>query len=726
VPVRPFTGGVLAGAKSPRQIAEKAKAAPKEAAVLFERGAVADWYKSNGWTYPVQGPSAAGLGAVQQFFEALGLTAPPKVDINEKFIAFQGNVGNALRHTLEVKSQEKRPVFAHGFSDQPWLVVERAQLNGRTAVIGVSIPSVPDRPGEVLQAKVTITSNGNQRFVVPVTLTIGGQYRPYQQPIILDQPQAVSPIIQDIQVVQSPIVQEPILQPVFPTPIAPGRPPGPPPMAPVMPVMIEPGVRPRQKQGTSSGVHLIPAIVLILMLLLMVGRDAIWGKKVVDVGEDLAPVYKEPKVDVMFLDRPLIINQQEDKSLGPNCMRFGIFLPDEPDPSNPPRPENPTKKKCLTFFPEGTSNNTVLRIDADETMFGSPPKGMWQARDVKLGKPKEWGERIGKKSVYTYPDEHIKVTQIVEVVPSDEPSEVVVKGKKEQMRLLDTVLVLYVIENEDSKPHQVGIRFLLDTFIGTNDGVPFLIPGQTTLVDTQMNFDPSGMGADEKTMNPRNPAQPAPVPDFIQALENPNPNNPGTIARVSLKVGGEYEKTQIEAPTRVTLGAWPHHTLGGKARGHKTMWEVPYLSMKAGNRSDSAVTMYWAEKVLKAKGTDGSKRVVGFAYGLGDLTSSGKLSLTLNKSVAKGEEFTVTALVSDPAAGEKVAIKLPEDFEVVEGEKTQSVPQLAPNATSRQSPVTWKVRAKATGRYPIQVDLVGTKTSAKKSVTVKGTGTIYD
>jgi hypothetical protein len=262
VPVRPFTGGVLAGAKSPRQIAEKAKAAPKEAAALFERGAVADWYKSNGWTYPVQGPSAAGLGAVQQFFEALGLTAPPKVDINEKFIAFQGNVGNALRHTLEVKSQEKRPVFAHGFSDQPWLVVERAQLNGRTAVIGVSIPSVPDRPGEVLQAKVTITSNGNQRFVVPVTLTIGGQYRPYQQPIILDQPMAVqpmaaAPIIQDIQVVPSPVIPEPILQPVFPSPVAPGRPPGPLPMAP-MPVMAE---EPARAQGRS----LLSRLVGLLM-----------------------------------------------------------------------------------------------------------------------------------------------------------------------------------------------------------------------------------------------------------------------------------------------------------------------------------------------------------------------------------------------------------------------------------------------------------------------------
>ena len=70
VPIKPYPDGVLAGALTPRQIAEKAKAQPKAAAPLFEKGAVAQWFKDNGWTYPVQGPSASGLGAVQQFFEA--------------------------------------------------------------------------------------------------------------------------------------------------------------------------------------------------------------------------------------------------------------------------------------------------------------------------------------------------------------------------------------------------------------------------------------------------------------------------------------------------------------------------------------------------------------------------------------------------------------------------------------------------------------------------------
>ena len=82
VPVKPFPGRCAGRRDDAAQIAEKAKATPKEAAVLFENGAVGRWYKANGWTYPVQGPAASGLAAVQQFFEALGLTPPPKVQLS--------------------------------------------------------------------------------------------------------------------------------------------------------------------------------------------------------------------------------------------------------------------------------------------------------------------------------------------------------------------------------------------------------------------------------------------------------------------------------------------------------------------------------------------------------------------------------------------------------------------------------------------------------------------
>ena len=128
VPVKPFPMGVLAGSMSPRQVAEKAKVSPHEAAGLMEKGAVARWYRDNGWTYPVQGPPASGLGAVQQFFEALGLTTPPKVDISELTVQLRGEPGDMVQHELVIKAREKRPVFAHASSDRQWLEVGRARL----------------------------------------------------------------------------------------------------------------------------------------------------------------------------------------------------------------------------------------------------------------------------------------------------------------------------------------------------------------------------------------------------------------------------------------------------------------------------------------------------------------------------------------------------------------------------------------------------------------------
>jgi hypothetical protein len=171
VTARPFPTGALAGAMSPRELAVKAKANPQEAAALFEQGLAEKWYQDNGWTYPVQGPAGSGLGAVQQFFEALGLVKPPKVEVSDVAIHFRGSPGQELKHSLKVGTQEKRPVFAHGWSDRPWLSVGQPEFRGSQVKLPLSL-AVPPRPGETLEAKVTVRANGNQRFVVAVTLQV--------------------------------------------------------------------------------------------------------------------------------------------------------------------------------------------------------------------------------------------------------------------------------------------------------------------------------------------------------------------------------------------------------------------------------------------------------------------------------------------------------------------------------------------------------------------------
>ncbi|GEM_PF-429222 len=176
VPVRPFPQGhyannVLAGAKSPHELAVKAKAHPQEAALLFEQGAVKAWYASNGWTYPIQGTEGTGKGAVQQFFEALGLTKPPRLEIDTGRILCKGKPGKQLTKHVTISTKESRPVYAQAWSNQHWIKAGPGKSQGNTVTIPLQI-EVPPRPGETLHADVTIQGNGKQQFIVPVTLAI--------------------------------------------------------------------------------------------------------------------------------------------------------------------------------------------------------------------------------------------------------------------------------------------------------------------------------------------------------------------------------------------------------------------------------------------------------------------------------------------------------------------------------------------------------------------------
>ncbi|MGH7227423.1 MAG: hypothetical protein ACRELF_29785, partial [Gemmataceae bacterium] len=283
-----------------------------------------------------------------------------------------------------------------------------------------------------------------------------------------------------------------------------------------------------------------------------------------------------------------------------------------------------------------------------------------------LGKASDGRERIGQSSIYRYEEQQIEVTQTVEIVPGEQ----VAPGQTH--RHLDTCLVRFRLENRDHKPHRLAFRFVLDTFIGGNDGVPFTLPGASGLCDTCQDFAP-----------------PDRIPDFIQALERPNLDNPGTIAHLTLHLGG-----QLEPPDRVSLGRWINQFLWPALVQPHVDWQFPVKPM----REDSCVVLYWKEKELPA----GEHRELGFAYGLGHVSSGeggGKLGLTVGGSFRPGEEFTVTAYVHEPLPRQTVSLELPRGLTRVDGEATRNVPSLPDGAASRNSPVTWKVKAARAGRF---------------------------
>jgi hypothetical protein len=650
VPVKPYPDGPLAGATTPREVAQKAKAAvdksragnkkeAAEVAALFEKGKVADWYKSNGWTYPVQGPSASGLGAVQQFFEALGLTPPPKVEISERSVAMQGSVGDPLRHTLEVASPEKRPVYAHGVSDSPWLEIGRAKLNGRTAIIPLVVPAVPDRPGETLKAQVTVTSNGQQKFVAPVTLTIGQGFN-FAAAAAPPPP----PVKEAVKAAPAPALAPP---PVVKAPVRPAG------------------------GGCVGVVHLVPAALLMMALFGVLLYDLVSpagpanaieqqpGKTAI-VGGDLADtpysglVETKPYLGIEFTKTD----------------RFGISMLLEKDP------ENPKKHKRLTYEEDGQSNNTCINLEGQEHLLGNAPPGKW-VKGKQLLKAKN---RERWTSSMDYP-EKVNVTQIVELVPG-------------QSRLLDTVLVRYIIVNNSNLPRQVGLRVMLDTFIGANDGVPFRIPGRSTFLETKEDFDQKQ------------------IPDYVQAWEKADLKHPGTVAHLGLK-GIEIGGVSVEPMEMMRICRWPGNS------EIRWKWDPEAINQPPDKPKDSCVVLYWAERKMEPK----ERRDMAFTYGLSAVSAvqsgSTELGLTAGGSFKLGGQFTLTATVKDPKPGQKVTLKLPAGLALVPGESLeQSLGGGAP-----QEPVSWRIRSTELGDRTLEVETNGARATYKVRIT---TGSIFD
>jgi hypothetical protein len=657
VPIKAFPLGVLAGSRSPRQVAEKAKAHPKDAAGLFEDGTVAEWYMANGWKYPVQGPAASGLGAVQQFFEALGLTPPPKVEINKTRIDLEGSPGETIRTAVELRTQEKRPIYAHATSSEPWLEVSRAKLSGRVATINMAIPSVPDRPGHTLIAQLTVQSNGSQRFVIPVRLVVGGAFQfgePAEEVETVVEAAAATAAV-DLRAEFTAKPKEPAFSVAVP-------------------------VRPRSTPFSSLFLlHAVPALLLVFVL------GAIGVNDLLPQGSDQPPVSNPLKDKVHDNNIKWTYDvADKDPRLGVqfnnNLLRFGILMLKENDPTNS------GEHKRLTFNSDGGTNNTCVNINGSGYLFGRPPaKSEGPSRLVKVADRHAWDATM------IFPEQHIRVTQHVEIVPG------------EQSRLLDTCLVYYKVENVGTAPQTVGLRFMLDTFIGGNDGVPFVIPGQ------------KGLMTDARTFTEKE------IPDYIEALENPVLSNPGTVAHLGL-AGLKLPGVDLEPITKMIICHYPEDT------GSETRYEPDKNAKKddaqvpitGGQRPDSCVFLYWTYRKMPP----GDVRHMAFTYGLGSmavdasLVGGTQIGMTVGGAFRPGGEFTATAYLKNAKEGQKITLQLPEGLHLVQPqEATREVP--LPGAEP-YSQVSWRVKADANGDYTIKATSEGKTVS--HAVKIKSSG----
>ncbi len=307
-------------------------------------------------------------------------------------------------------------------------------------------------------------------------------------------------------------------------------------------------------------------------------------------------------------------------------------------------------------------NNQTLQLGFIQTLFsidgqymypGNPP-GRLTVQNQPLPKKKDGKPRSGTMSVCEVGK--LTITQEIEVVPT--------KARKlGEKRRLDSVMITYFVDNQDTKPHKVGMRIFMDVFIVDNDGALFAAPNQPGKI-----LD--GVELKGKLM-----------PDYLQFLQRPDLKNPGFVAHMTLNFGKAFEM-----PDRIVL------TRLGTQMGQ---WDLGVQQAMG----DSAMGVFWEPKEIKA----GAKKKLAYGYGQGIAPSpqgDGNVAVALAGSFEPGKLFTVTAHVVDPAPGQSLTLELPAGMERVEGNERQAVPISADDANSM---VLWKARVLNPGQFNVRV-----------------------
>jgi hypothetical protein len=310
-------------------------------------------------------------------------------------------------------------------------------------------------------------------------------------------------------------------------------------------------------------------------------------------------------------------------TMAPNA-RFGVSTLS----GNPDDPTDDDKR--LTYAVNGATNNTRVHVDGATPLFGEGSGRV--IRDI-AGTPDR------DRFTCTWSFRQVEFEQVVELVPG------------EISRRMDAIRVTYHIKNPGRSSHRVGLRVMLDTLIGGNDGVPFIVPGRDGLVTHPLGF------ADAK------------VPDFVRSLEAESLANPGVIVDIGLR------PLEGERPSEVVLTHWP---------GSEASWSYDRRSPFQG---DSAVGLYYAVKPLDAH----QSRAISFTYGLGTISSTRtrnpSLSLTAGGPFQAGGKFWIVALVQHPGPGRRVRITLPEGLSL---EKPDSAEQPVPTGAA-YAQLSWLV-----------------------------------
>lgn len=257
---------------------------------------------------------------------------------------------------------------------------------------------------------------------------------------------------------------------------------------------------------------------------------------------------------------------------------------------------------------------------------------------------------------------------------------------------MDSVKISYTIVNKDSRKHLVGLRLLLDTCLGKNDGASFRIPGRGNIrVETVFKGDD--------------------VPDYWYAFNDLG--NPGVRAQCTLRGEG------VTAPDMVIFAGWN--------RFNENSWDFQAIPGHSFRRSfigslDSLTADYWLPRNLVSGQSISFSTLYGI-YGeshdhddLFAVSPGGPLA-------TKGEPVVITAEIQKtadaPANHVKAKIILPAGLKMYNNSPaTKNLPDISMNSFVTQ--VKWIVvpdnPSASTVEYRIEVNGIINKKLVRTSV----------
>ncbi len=314
---------------------------------------------------------------------------------------------------------------------------------------------------------------------------------------------------------------------------------------------------------------------------------------------------------------------------------------------------------------EPWTSYTTLLIHGKPMLFGGET-GRRAGKDVPAGTVVE-GPKVEGEAIVT-------VARLGEIEVRQE----LAFSRNPTTRVKDAAKISYLVTNRGETEVPVGLRVVLDTMLGANDGAALRAGENAITKATQLKGDA--------------------LPDYWQAFDSLS--SPAVISQGALRGPG------LTPPTRMAMVDWG--TLADNP------WDFPFPEgadfTRAGEEEqDTAVALYWDPEPL----APGKSRSYATLYGVGGISlSPAQLSLGLTAPAEidyqyeDTRSFAVVAYLENSGGYEaraaKCALELPKGLKLEQGEATSSLGVVKPGETRQ---LAWRVIPTGQASGPLKLSV---------------------